>query len=67
MKRNKPCAHLRPDYERLEMAHYIWKDPDTGEISWEHTGIEEELIRLGLLVPTACQPRDYCGADDPDT
>lgn len=67
MKRNEPCTHLRPDYSRLENAHYIWKDPDTGEVSWEPTGLEGELIRLGLLVPTACQPRDYCMADDPDT
>lgn len=49
MKRHEPCAHLRPDYNRLEIAHYIWRDAETDEISWEPTEIEEELIRLGLL------------------
>lgn len=67
MKRNEPCAHMRPDYDRLERAHYIHKDPDTGEISWEPTAIEDELIRLGLIVPETYQPRDFCISDDPDT
>ncbi len=49
MKRNEPCAHLRPDYDRLEQAHYITIDPETGEVSWPPTGIEEDLIRLGLV------------------
>lgn len=49
MKRHEPCAHLRPDYNRLEVAHYIYRDPETDEISWEPSQIEEELIRLGLL------------------
>lgn len=49
MKRHEPCAHLRPDYDRLEVAHYIIKDPETGEVSWEPTGLEIELARLGLL------------------
>lgn len=49
MKRNEPCAHLRPDYDRMDMAQYIIMDPETREISWEPTGIEQELARLGLI------------------
>ena len=49
MKRNEPCAHLRPDYDRLEQAHHIKRDPDTGEISWPPTGMMNELERLGLI------------------
>jgi hypothetical protein len=49
MRRNEPCAHLRPDYDRLEQAHYIKTDPETGEISWPPTKMEEELRRLGLI------------------
>jgi len=49
MRRNEPCAHLRPDYDRLEQAHYITVNPETGEISWPPTGIENELERLGLI------------------
>lgn len=49
MKRNEPCTHLRPDYDRLETAHYIIKNHETGEISWEPTKLEVELTRLGLL------------------
>jgi hypothetical protein len=49
MKRYEPCAHLRPAYDKLEVAHYIQRDPDTGEISWEPTAIEDELRRLGLI------------------
>lgn len=49
MKRNEPCAHLRPDYDRIEMAHYILVDEETGEISWGPSGIEEDLVRLGLV------------------
>lgn len=68
MKRHEPCAHLRPDYRKMEIAHYIVRDPDTGEVSWEPTGIEEELIRLGLIIASnAKQPRDFRGAQDPDT
>ena len=48
MKRGEYCAHLRPDYNRLEVAHHIKRDPVTDEISWEPTGMQEELIRLGL-------------------
>ena len=66
MKRHEPCAHLRPDYDRLEKAHHIVKDPDTGEISWEPTGIENELMRLGLIANKEYQPRKYRMADDPD-
>lgn len=49
MKRNEPCAHLRPDYNRLETAHHVRRDPLTGEISWEPTSMEDELQRLGLI------------------
>ncbi len=49
MKRHEPCAHLRPDYNRLEQAHYIKRDPDTDEISWPPTGMMNELRHLGLL------------------
>lgn len=67
MKRHEPCAHLRPDYNRLELAHYITRDPDTGEISWEPTAIEDELRRLGLIASSTYQPRVIRGASDPDT
>lgn len=49
MKRNEPCAHLRPDYSRLDDASYIKRNPDTYEISWPPTRMEDELMRLGLL------------------
>jgi len=57
MKRHEPCTHLRPSYDRLELAHYITRDPDTGEVSWEPTAIKDELIRLGLIASN----------QDPDT
>jgi hypothetical protein len=47
--RGEPCAHLRPDYNRLEVAHHIKRDPITDEISWEPSTMEDELIRLGLV------------------
>jgi hypothetical protein len=49
MRRNEPCPHLEPDYTRLEQAHYITVDPETGEISWPPTSLEEELKHLGLI------------------
>lgn len=49
MKRHEPCAHLRPDYDRLDVAHYIYRDVETDEISWEPIGTIAELIRLGLI------------------
>lgn len=49
MRRHEPCAHLRPDYDRLETAHHITRNPDTYEISWPPSRIEDELIRLGLI------------------
>lgn len=67
MKRHEPCAHLRPAYDRLELAHHITRDPDTGEISWEPTAIEDELRRLGLIASRTYQPRIFRGAGDPDT
>jgi hypothetical protein len=56
MKRHEPCAHLRPDYDRLEVAHHIRRDPVTDEISWEPTGMLQELARLGL-VPNNSSPQ----------
>lgn len=50
MKRHEPCAHLRPDYDRLEVAHHIVRHPITDEISWEPISLEAELKRLGLLL-----------------
>lgn len=67
MRRHEPCTHLRPAYDRLEVAHHITRDPDTGEISWEPTAIEDELKRLGLIAHSAYQPREIRGASDPDT
>lgn len=49
MKRGEPCAHLRPDYNRLETAHHVRRNPLTDEISWEPTSMEDELQRLGLI------------------
>ena len=49
MKRHEPCSHLRPDYERLDVAHYIYRDVETDEISWEPIGIVAELVLLGLI------------------
>lgn len=51
MRRSEPCAHMRPDYDRLEVAHHIRRDPVTDEISWPPSNMMEELKRLGLLVP----------------
>ena len=67
MKRHEPCTHLRPAYDRLEVAHHITRDPDTGEVSWEPTAIEDELRRLGLIASSAYQPREIRGVSDPDT
>lgn len=53
MKRHEPCAHLRPDYDRLEYAHHIRRHPVTDEISWEPTSMMLELQRLGLVVLAA--------------
>lgn len=49
MRRSEPCAHLRPAYDRLEVAHHICRDPVTAEISWEPTRMINELKRLGLV------------------
>lgn len=49
MKRHETCAHLRPAYDRLEKAHYIIRDAETDEITWEPTGLEIELAYLGLI------------------
>lgn len=60
MRRNEACAHLRPDYNRLEVAPYIVRDAVTDEVSWEPHGIESELMRLGLIASGTyqlCNPR----------
>ena len=49
MKRSDPCNHLQPDYDRLEDAFYISRDPDTHEVSWPPTRMMDELKRLGLV------------------
>lgn len=49
MRRGEPCAHLRPDYDRLEVAHHIRRDPVTDEVSWPPGGLEHDLRRLGLM------------------
>jgi hypothetical protein len=54
MKRHEPCAHLRPDYNRLEVAHHITRDPESYEISWEPCAMEDELRRLGLIADQPC-------------
>lgn len=54
MKRNAPCAHLRPDYARLDDAAYIHRNPETDEVSWPPTRMVDELRRLGLI-PEAAQ------------
>lgn len=56
MKRHEPCAHLRPDYDRLEVAHHIRRDPVTDEISWEPSGMMQELARLGLVLAVGIAP-----------
>ena len=56
MKRHEPCAHLRPDYDRLESAHHIRRHPVTDEISWEPTGMMRELARLGLVLAAGIEP-----------
>ena len=56
MKRDQHCAHLRPDYSRLEEAHHIKRHPVTDEISWPPTEIRAQLIKLCLVRDT-----------DPDT
>lgn len=54
MKRHESCAHLRPDYNRLEVAHHIVRDPGSYEISWEPCTMEDELRRLGLIAYQPC-------------
>ena len=49
MRRSEPCLHLRPDYDRLEVAHHIRRDPVTDEISWEPTRMMDQLRKLGLI------------------
>ncbi len=49
MRKNQPCAHLRPDYARIDDAAYVHRDPDTAEVSWPPTHMEDELRRLCLI------------------
>jgi len=49
MRRGQSCTHLQPDYDRLEDAFYISRDPDTHEISWPPTRMMDELRKLRLI------------------
>lgn len=40
---------MRPDYNRLEDAYYIVRNPVTDEISWPPTRLLDELRKLGLV------------------
>lgn len=40
---------LRPDYARLWDAPYVKRNPDTFEITWPCSVIEDDLKRMGLL------------------
>lgn len=40
---------LRPDYARLADAVYIRRDPDTFEITWPSSSLEDDLKRMGLF------------------
>ena len=40
---------LRPAYDRLANAHHVKRDPDTYEISWEPTSMEQKLREAGLI------------------
>lgn len=53
VKKNAPCAHLRPDYARLDDANYVHRNPETGEVSWPPTRMADELRRLGLIPQAA--------------
>jgi hypothetical protein len=55
---------MRPDYERMEQAHYITVDPETREVSWPPSRLEEELAALGLLHDSHAKNAEL---KDPDT
>lgn len=40
---------LRPAYDRLADAQYIKRNPNTGEISWPSTTLEDDLRKAGLI------------------
>jgi hypothetical protein len=40
---------MLPDPERMATAHHIRRDPDTGEISWPPTRMDDVLRQLGLI------------------
>lgn len=69
MRRGQQCAHLQPDYTRLEDAFYISRNPDTDEVSWPPTRMMDELKKLGLVdasnrpdrLETARKPRRVRG------
>lgn len=43
-------AHiLQPDWSRLEEAHLIKRDPETSEISWPPSTLEDQLRKAGLI------------------
>lgn len=40
---------LRPAYQRLADAYLVRRRPDTDEISWPATTLEDDLRKAGLL------------------
>lgn len=40
---------LQPDWSRLEQAHLIKRHPVTDEVTWEPTGLEDQLRKAGLI------------------
>jgi hypothetical protein len=40
---------LQPDYSRLEEAHLIKRNPETDEISWASSNLEDQLRKAGLI------------------
>ena len=40
---------MLPDPKRMATAHHIRRDPDTGEISWPPTRMDDVLRQLGLI------------------
>lgn len=54
MKRSKVIKDryeniLQPAWDRLEYAHLIKRNPDTYEITWPATCLEDDLRKAGLL------------------
>ena len=40
---------MLPDPERMATAHHIRRNPDTGEVSWPPTRMDDVLRQLGLI------------------